>query len=72
MQAIAALKVKRSAPMTGYDRDQFGSGWVDVNRNGCDTRDDILRRDLTLRRARPLTHGCVITAGTLHDPYTTR
>ena len=49
---------------------QFGSGWVDVNRNGCDTRDDILRRDLTQRRIRPFTHGCVVTAGTLHDPYT--
>jgi hypothetical protein len=33
--------------MTGYERDQFGSGWIDVNRNGCDNRDDILRRDLT-------------------------
>ena len=40
--------------MTGYDRDQFGSGWVDVNRNGCDTRNDILRRDLTQRRVRPV------------------
>ena len=70
LNALAALDVKGRAPMTGYSRDQFGSGWVDVNRNGCDTRDDILRRDLTRRRVRPFTQGCVITAGTLHDPYT--
>ncbi len=70
LQAVAALTVKGRAPMSGYERDQFGSGWIDVNRNGCDTRDDILRRDLTQRRIRPFTHGCVITAGTLHDPYT--
>src|SRR6476646_334747 len=51
--------------MTVYQRDQFGSGWVDVDRNGCDTRDDLVRR-----KVRMFTHGCVITAGTLHDPYT--
>jgi hypothetical protein len=70
LQAVAVMKVKGRAPMTGYDRDHFGSGWVDVNRNGCDTRDDILRRDLTERRFRLGTHGCVITAGMLRDPYT--
>ena len=32
--------------MAGYSRDQFGSAWEDVDHNGCDTRDDILRRDL--------------------------
>jgi hypothetical protein len=58
--------------MTGYAREQFGEGWVDVNRNGCDTRDDILRRDLTLRRVRPGTRGCVVTRGALADPYTRR
>ena len=27
-------------------RDQFGQAWVDADGNGCDTRNDILRRDL--------------------------
>src|SRR5690349_13025708 len=44
--ALAALTVKGRAPKTGYARDQFGRGWIDVDRNGCDTRNDILRRDL--------------------------
>ena len=26
---------------------QFGPAWADIDHNGCDTRDDILRRDLT-------------------------
>ena len=28
--------------MTGYDRAQFGQAWLDTDRNGCDTRNDIL------------------------------
>jgi hypothetical protein len=70
LQAVDELAVKGRAPLTGYDRDRFGSGWVDIDRNGCDTRDDILRRDLVHVRLRAGTHGCVVVAGTLHDPYT--
>ena len=43
---LATLTVKGRAPKTGYDRDLFGQAWADVDRNGCDTRNDILRRDL--------------------------
>jgi hypothetical protein len=42
LAALAAIEVKGRAPRTGYDRDLFGSGWVDTDRNGCDTRNDIL------------------------------
>lgn len=52
--------------MTGYARDQFGQAWLDTNRNGCDTRNDILARDLTARTTR----NCVVESGTLEDPYT--
>lgn len=72
LPAVSLLQVKGRAPMTGYAREQFGEGWVDVNRNGCDTRDDILRRDLRRRGVRPGTRGCVITRGVLADPYTRR
>lgn len=65
--ALAALPVKGPAPMTGYRRvAEFGEPWTDVDGNGCDTRDDILRRDLVqVARA-----GCVVRRGVLHDPYT--
>ena len=42
LAALAAVRVKGRAPMTGYSRDRFGSGWVDIDRNGCDTRNDVL------------------------------
>ena len=32
--------------MTDYLRGQFGPEWPDVDRNGCDTRNDILQREL--------------------------
>src|SRR5699024_10622550 len=67
--AAQALPVKGRAPKTGYDRDLFGSGWVDVDRNGCDTRNDLLARDLTQVDTKPGTGGCVVLRGTLVDPY---
>ena len=53
--------------MTGYSRSLFGPTWEDVDHNGCDTRNDILRRDLT---SRSMSGSCTVLAGTLHDPYT--
>jgi len=66
------LKVKGRAPKTGYNRDLFGSGWVDVDRNGCDTRNDILARDLEPKTFKPGTNNCVVLTGTLADPYSAR
>lgn len=56
----------------GYARDAFGPAWADVDHNGCDTRNDILRRDLIHPVSKPGTHGCVVASGTLQDPYTGR
>jgi hypothetical protein len=67
--ALDALPVKGRAPTTGYDRSAFGQAWADVNRNGCDTRNDILARDLTGATFKPETRDCVVLAGTLDDPY---
>ena len=72
---LETLEVKGRAPMTGYDRKNYGPAWsdnvtVEGGRNGCDTRNDILRRDLTDITIRPGTHGCVVESGTLLDPYT--
>jgi hypothetical protein len=64
---LASLEVKGRAPKTGYDREeQFGRAWIDVDRNGCDTRNDILTRDLTVTSR----DGCRVLTGTLNDPYT--
>ncbi|QIK84867.1 DUF1524 domain-containing protein [Sanguibacter sp. HDW7] len=67
--ALGELKVKGRAPKTGYDRDAFRYRAVDLDRNGCDTRNDILRRDLTDVTLKPGTHGCVVESGVLADPY---
>ncbi len=66
---LAELPVKGRAPRTGYDREQFGPAWSDVDRNGCDTRNDVLARDLTAVTYQPGTHDCVVLTGTLEDPY---
>lgn len=67
---LAGLDVKGRAPKTGYDREQFGPAWADVDRNGCDTRNDVLARDLTDVTFEDGTHDCVVLTGTLADPYT--
>jgi hypothetical protein len=69
---LATLPVKGRAPMTGYDRDEFGQAWLDADRNGCDTRNDVLRAFLTHVSIEPGTHGCVALSGDLADPYTGR
>ncbi|MCU4299012.1 DUF1524 domain-containing protein [Brevibacterium permense] len=62
------LTVKGRAPKTGYDGDLFK--WrSDTDHNGCDTRNDVLRRDLTTITLKAGTRGCVVLAGTLDDPY---
>ncbi|WP_348789677.1 HNH endonuclease family protein [Leifsonia sp. NPDC080035] len=67
---LAGLAVKGRAPATGYDRvARFGEAWTDVDRNGCDTRDDVLARDLVDTTTRS---DCWVLTGTLHDPYTGR
>ena len=68
-ELLNTLAVKGRAPKTGYTRAQFGATWADVNRNGCDTRNDILKRDLTNLVFRTKTHDCVVESGTLIDPY---
>ncbi|MBB2912203.1 hypothetical protein FHS43_003483 [Streptosporangium becharense] len=68
LKELEKLEVKGRAPMTGFDRDEFGTAWADVDKNGCDTRNDILRRDLeeeTFKKG----DECIVLTGVLHDPY---
>jgi hypothetical protein len=67
---LATLPVKGRAPKTGYDREEFGPAWSDTDHNGCDTRNDILARDLTKTTFKPGTKNCIVLTGTLADPYT--
>lgn len=66
--ALHAIPVAPLDPDDGYSRQRFGAAWADVDHNGCDTRNDVLARDLTDVTLGP--GGCVVLAGTLDDPYT--
>jgi hypothetical protein len=69
LAAAESLTVKGRAPRTGYDRDRFGSPWADTDSNSCDTRDDILKRDL--KEVKFKDGDCTVASGVLDpDPYT--
>jgi hypothetical protein len=70
LAVLGELPMKGRAPQAGYNRDEFGQTWLDTNRTGCDTRSDILARDLTTLTVTPGTNGCRVEAGTLADPCT--
>jgi ferredoxin len=59
-----------------YRRAAFGDAWTDDNtapggHNGCDTRNDILDRDLVDKTFTAIKRcPTAVATGTLHDPYT--
>lgn len=70
---LGQLAVRGWDRTSDFRRYQFGPAWsddvnVEFGHNGCNTRDDILRRDLTNLVVRPGT--CFAQSGTLIDPYT--
>lgn len=67
--ALAALETLQvNAQIAGgYDRETFGPSWPDVDNNGCDTRNDILLRDL---ENTVVDNSCKVQSGTYADPYT--
>ena len=69
LDVISTLQVKGRAPKTGYTRAQFGPAWKDVDSNGCDTRNDILKRDLKSIVYKGVSESCVVLSGVLIDPY---
>lgn len=75
LATLQTLEIKGRAPKTGYDRGLFGESWTDDvavpgGRNGCDTRNDILRRDLVDVILKPGSNDCAVLSGILNDPYT--
>ena len=75
ISALDTIPVKGRAPKTGYSRAQFGEAWTDdvsveFGHNGCDTRNDILRRDLVDITVKSASSSCKVLTGVLDDPYT--
>ncbi|MDI5962401.1 HNH endonuclease family protein [Streptomyces sp. SL13] len=72
---LAKLAVKPDGSMSTYNRlKNFGAAWTDAQNatgghNHCDTRDDILDRDLTAVKR---SGKCTVISGSLKDPYTGR
>ena len=68
LSLLETLTVKGKAPKTGYSRSAF-SHWRDPDRNGCDARNDILKRDLINVVFKEDTGECKVVSGVLNDPY---
>ncbi|GAB20514.1 hypothetical protein GOEFS_119_00040 [Gordonia effusa NBRC 100432] len=74
--------IDRLPEIPGYERSckkgkkcVFGPAWTDdtdapLSKNGCDTRNDLIRSQLVNVVTTARSHGCKVIAGTLHDPYT--
>lgn len=67
LAALEDLPVKERTNTDDYKRDAFGKAWLDVDNNGCDTRNDILARDLT---DIVVDSSCKVQTGVFNDPYT--
>ena len=68
IEGLNSLQVKGRAAKTGYSRSQFPH-WSDPDRNGCDARNDTLKRDLTDITYKPGTRDCKVIGGQLLDPF---
>lgn len=68
-ELLAGLRVQDLDYDHNYSREEFGPAWADIDHNGCDTRNDILTRDLTDKSYRDNSVNCIVTSGKLSDPY---
>ena len=70
LRELAVRSADEASVGPDYDRQAFGQRWADTDHNGCDTRNDILARDLARPTFKPGTRDCVVLTGTLAEPYT--
>lgn len=70
LRELAIRSADEASAVPDYDRQAFGQRWADTDHNGCDTRNDILARDLARPTFKPGTRDCVVLTGTLAEPYT--
>ena len=68
LAVLNQLEVKGRAPKNGYSRAAF-THWSDLNRDGCDSRNEILKRDLTQIVFKTGTRDCKVISGQLYDPF---
>ena len=65
VDVLNKLEVKGRAPKTGYDREQFYSGWPTVD--GCSLRQRIIKREFGNSA---VLEECNVVAGEYDEPYT--
>jgi hypothetical protein len=72
LAGLAAV-ARRPEGLAAYERSSFGESWADGDRNGCNQRDDVLRRDaVEVRTGQQGRCDHDVLAGTWVDPYTGR
>lgn len=67
LAALDTLTVRDFGSNGDYKRALFGEAWDDVDKNGCDTRNDILARDIAGAK---IDSKCLVQTGSFNDPYT--
>jgi hypothetical protein len=77
LHALDGLPVEPAGPIRGYSRTRLFPGWGDVDGDGCNTRTEVLERDLTDttvvdRETKAGKRQCQVIFGTLSDPYSGR
>ncbi len=67
VNVLEKLAIKGRAPKTGYNREEFYSGWPEIE--GCSLRQMIMKREFgeTVKLAE---NKCTVVAGEYDEPYT--
>ena len=66
-KSVSSLKVRTDgSTIPEYDRNALPTGWRDLDGNGCNTREDVLKNNL---RKYARFDGCKIVSGTIYDYY---
>lgn len=64
--ALASLRVEPEGTRDGYSRERF-KHWIDEDRNGCDTREEVLKAEAQVAPAQG--SGCALTGGSWLSLY---
>ncbi len=69
LDVLERISIVEKDPYNDYSRELFGERWVDVDGNGCSTRNDILGRDLDNVKFKSKDDTCKVRSGDFHDAY---
>lgn len=67
VNVLEKLAIKGRAPKTGYNREEFYSGWPEIE--GCSLRQMIMKREFG-ETAKLAENKCTVVAGEYDEPYT--